>query len=245
MHNSHSDWEDRLSEGPYRQKRFTAGMMANVEKKLLKLEAAQKRSKKPVWLAVTTTCAFLLVALLFTVQLPAWQKDNASAPPTDLPLATEDHNAATQPPEVDEELPLQLHEGNGGELTAWEHMEANAFRETDRTIIAFTKALLQKQLGAMMGLEVPSDALWEDSSRKEALAVYELSSPWVQKVYIGKVEEQDDLIQYDLDLTLTDSTGAELKETLRVDIVADTALIRDAVPMEASPDADDSDVPAN
>lgn len=67
--------------------------------------------------------------------------------------------------------------------------------------------------------------LWDVES-KRVLDRYEVSSPWIQEVHVEEVEEDGDVFNYELLLTLTDSTQATFEERLKIRIASDTHLIR-------------------
>jgi len=208
-------WKEKLARLPWPGKRFTQEMMANVEQRLS--DSPKPRSGR--CLMWSTAAVLVLVAVLF---LPTLLTSNEAGLP----------QVPTQPvvivPRGDSEpAELQLKAGDGGDLAAWEAMDASAYRPTDQTLIEFTIALIRRELGAMGGPSVPTDRLWEDVDRKRVLDRYEVSSPWIQEVHVEQVEEAGEVINYVLLLTLTDSTQATFEERLRISIVTESHLIRD------------------
>ena len=213
-------WKEKLARPPWSGKRFTREMMASVERRLMTRPKLRSGSR---WMWSTAAVAALVV-VLFLPGLIAPREVGLPQVPTDPVVVAPRHE--TEPEE------LRLQAGDGGDLAAWEALDASAHRPTDQTLIEFTIALIRRELGAMGGPGVPTDRLWEDVERKRVLDRYEVSSPWIQEAHVADVEEDDDGIDYQLLLTLTDSTQTTFQERLRISIGIDTHLIREVEILE-------------
>lgn len=237
-----SFWEEKLARPPFRGKRFTPEMMTKVERRVQRI--SRSRSVCPL-----PAAAMLILALGMLIILPVWISGHVME--TSVPAGPQPGTEIEPPVDpapfepVIEPVKLELKEGDGGNLEFWKLLDADAYRGTDQTIIEFAKALMLRELGALSGQSVPADRLWEHVEDKKLLDRYDISSPWVQEVHIEQVIEQDGEVHYRLRLMLTDSTGSAFYETLRMNIAADTNLIREVQIIEDEDGDGHAEKPSN
>lgn len=209
------EWEQRLRQRPFKQRRFSPMMMHNV---VQRVESPNHRKLFRRMIIVMTSALLLLVVPgLFLLN---------NAMNSEYPLIGDGDptkggfiqlGAGTQ---VDT---IKL--GDGGNLVAWADMEASRYDANDRTLIQFVQALLQRKLGILGPSSPVIDTLWEQPEDKQVLERYELSSPWVAEVIIeGLMEDAEERV-YELRLLLTDSTAAEFTEELQLTIRKSTSQI--------------------
>lgn len=232
MNEWNPEWDRRLSRQPFENKRFTRAMMRNVENRLNDMPIRQGR-RLQAYAAVLA--GVLLVLVPGVIWLNSGNGTVGQNPPASHAAGGE--LPATQPaPATPSEIPGETIEpGPRGDAEWWADLDKSAFAENDQTLIAFAEALLQRKLG-ILGEAVPeSDALWERPEDKQALARYDISSPWVSEVFISERSETPEGTDYKLRLLLTDSTQSVFEESIALSIRTSTHKISHVEVLEPAP----------
>jgi len=226
------DWERKLAEPPLPGKRFTEDMKMEVlnrlEGRATRGGGQEHRRLKRVRLRGSFVAGVLVVMLAVPGAMILWQGMGADAQPGTVPNQGQvGPNGLVQAATPDGMTPSPIsiiREGDGGNLAWWREWSPPERTVSDTTLVAFVQALLEKRIGAMGG-PGSIDALWERTEDKQVLARYELSSPWVEEVYVEAWYSEKQHVTkfdsqtkgpwtiYELRLVLTDSTRSCWKKT--------------------------------
>lgn len=190
------DWNQRLAQPPLKQRHFRSDMMDRVENRL---QLVEKKRERKVWALPTV----LIVSILFVaVSGDLWMNNHTS--PATVTVRSD--------PGL---VPSSYEPGTGGDVYWWDFTESAVKQETDRTIATLAKALLKRELGVWGG---STPDIWENSDVKQPLERYDVSSPWVNKVYIGSIKTVEKQTVYRLSLVLRDSAPTIYQETIDVHV---------------------------
>jgi len=256
------DWERKLAEPPLPGKRFTEDMKMEVLNRLEGRTAKggwqENRRLNRVRLRGSFVAGVLVVMLAVPGTMVLWQGVGADGQPGTMPVPNQGQGgpngfAPTATPDGVAPSPISMiREGDGGNLAWWREWSPPERTVSDTTLVAFVQALLEKRMGAMGGPE-SIDALWERVEDKQVLDRYELSSPWVEEVYVeewhSEVKQHETKFDsqtqgpwtvYELRLVLTDSTQSVLEENLLLHIDQATGKIH-SVTVKSDETADEAD----
>ncbi|GIO44929.1 hypothetical protein [Paenibacillus apis] len=204
------DWNRRLARPPFKQRRFRNDLMERVENKL---RVAEEKRDRKAWItaALTVTPILLLAAgggIWFAQVEPS------------LPVPVQGVQDAGG--ESGEAFRSSFKRRAGGDFEWWNSAENAAKQDSDRTIVTFVKALMQRELGVLGG---PTPDIWNNPEVKQPLERYDVSSPWVYEVYVDTtipVEEKNkETTIYRLRLLLRDSVPLTYQEMIDVHVRSD------------------------
>lgn len=206
------DWDRRLAKPPFKQRRFRSDMMERVENKL---RVAEKKRDRKAWITATLT---VIPLLLLAVGGGIWIEHDEQTP---LPVPVQ----GVQDSGSEGEGPFRstFKRRAGGDFDWWSSAENAAKQGSDRMIVTFVKALMQRELGVWGG---PTPDIWDNPEVKQPLERYDVSSPWVDEVYIDTTipdeEKNKEKTIYRLRLLLRDSVPQVYQETIDVHVHSDT-----------------------
>lgn len=204
------DWNRRLARPPFQQQRFRSDLMERVENKL---RVAEKKRDRKVWItAILTVIPILLLAVGGGIWFAQVE------PPLPVPVqGVQDAGG-----EGGETFHSTFKRRAGGDFDWWNSAENAAKQDSDRTIVTFVKALMQRELGIWGG---PTPDIWNNPEVKQPLERYDVSSPWVYEVYVDTtipVEEKNkEKTIYRLRLLLRDSVSLTYQEMIDVHVRSD------------------------
>lgn len=200
------DWNKRLAGPPFKERRFKADMMEEVEKRLTVVE--MKRTRRG-WRRAAVA---IIPAILLLFGVGIWFK-NHEVPSNPHPAAP---SSGTQGGGAFESSFLL---GTGGDFDWWNLAKSEIKQDNDRTIVTLAAALLQRELGIWGG---PSPNIWEHPEVKWPLERYDVSSPWVYEVYVKEINREEAQTVYRLRLLLRDSIPMMYEETIDVTLRNDS-----------------------
>lgn len=200
------DWNKRLAGPPFKERRFKADMMEDVEKRLTVVE--MKRTRRG-WRRAAVA---IIPAMLLLFGVGIWF-GNHEVPSNPHPAAP---SPGTQGGGAFESSFLL---GTGGDFDWWNLAKSEIKQDNDRTIVTLTAALLQRELGIWGG---PSPDIWEHPEVKWPLERYDVSSPWVYEVHVKEINAEEAQTVYRLRLLLRDSIPMMYEETIDVTIRNDS-----------------------
>ncbi|MBT2762724.1 hypothetical protein [Paenibacillus sp. ISL-20] len=198
------DWNKRLAGPPFKERRFKADMMEDVEKRLTVVEMKRTRRgwRRPAVAIIPAILLLLGGGIWFGNQTPSIPHPVAPGP-------------GTQGGGTFSSILL----GTGGDFDWWKLAKNEIKQANDRTIVTLTEALLLRELGIWGG---PTPDIWEHPEVKWPLDRYDVSSPWVYDVYVKEINREEAQTVYRLRLLLRDSIPMTYEETIDVTLRNDT-----------------------
>lgn len=220
MHEWKPEWDQRLGQPPFKERRFGIEMMERVEERIRTAERSRLRSR---W---SRTVAFVLPAMLVLLGVGIWFGSHAAyvtAPDPPGPGPVHQGGGTIQ---------TGIQPGDGGNYDWWGSPENETREGSDRTIVTLAAALMKREIGIWGG---PSPEIWAAPDVKQPLERYDVSSPWVYEVYVDEVNSIKDNIEmdnrdtgstvYELRLMLRDSIPMVYEEAIEVTVSNDTRMI--------------------
>lgn len=199
------EWNKRLAEPPFKEPRFKADMMEDVEKRLMLVD--MKRTRRG-WRRAAVA---IVPVLLLLLGIGIWFGNLAPSIPDPAAPSPGTQGGGTF------ESSFLL--GAGGDFDWWNLAKSEVKQDNDRTIVTLAAALLQRELGIWGG---PSPDIWEHSEVKWPLDRYDVSSPWVYEVHVKEINAEEAQTVYRLRLLLRDSIPMTYEETIDVTIRNDS-----------------------
>ncbi|PJN55452.1 hypothetical protein PAEVO_21730 [Paenibacillus sp. GM2FR] len=199
------EWNKRLAEPPFKEPRFKADMMDDVEKRLMLVD--MKRTRRG-WRRAAVA---IVPVLLLLLGIGIWFGNLAPSIPDPAAPSPGTQGGGTF------ESSFLL--GAGGDFDWWNLAKSEVKQDNDRTIVTLAAALLQRELGIWGG---PSPDIWEHSEVKWPLDRYDVSSPWVYEVHVKEINAEEAQTVYRLRLLLRDSIPMTYEETIDVTIRNDS-----------------------
>lgn len=194
------EWDCRLVEPPFKEQRFHADLMENVEQRINMVDGKRSQSR------FRRVAIFMIPALLLILGAGIWFGGK------DMPI----HNPVDPSPTTQGGGSFESSfEPSGGGGFEWWNFERERLSGNDETIVKLALAFMNRELGIWGG---PTPDIWETPEVKEPLERFDVSSPWVYEVYVQEVRSEEKQTVYQLGLQLRDSIPMVYQETIDVTI---------------------------
>ncbi len=206
MNEWRSDWDQKMARPPFKERRFTADMMEDVEKRLENVRKKRNRRGR-----VRSAIIIVPVMLLVFGAGSIWIGDQTAHSPKQVtPSPAIQGGGAFQ---------SRFEPGAGGDFDWWSSSDHVTKQGNDRTIVTLGIAFMKRELGVWGG---PTPDIWEHPEVKAPLERYDVSSPWVYEMYVDQIRTDEMQTVYQLRLRLRDSIPMVYEEVIDVTIQNET-----------------------